>query len=190
MNVTIKPLTVELLDDYLYYFDNIAFTDNAHWSGCYCVYYHHDSDNAQWMKRTKEDNRNYAISLINEGKLTGYLAFCDGAPIGWCNVNDKSNYERLLASDELWDTKAVKTCSIVCFIVAPQYRGKGIASTILNKICSDYAEKGYEYIEAYPVKGDLSNAQQYHGPFSMYSKAGFTVEKDIDRFYIVRKSLK
>ena len=40
MNIEIKSLSPELINDYINYFDNIAFTDNKEWAGCYCLYYH------------------------------------------------------------------------------------------------------------------------------------------------------
>ena len=44
MNIAIKALSLDLIDDFLYFFDEIAFTDNPEWSGCYCVFYHHNGD--------------------------------------------------------------------------------------------------------------------------------------------------
>ena len=37
MNIEIKKLTADLLDDWLYFFDNTAFSDNDNWAGCYCM---------------------------------------------------------------------------------------------------------------------------------------------------------
>jgi hypothetical protein len=39
MTVTINPLTAELLDDFVCFFDQVAFTDNPDWASCYCYYY-------------------------------------------------------------------------------------------------------------------------------------------------------
>ena len=40
MSVIIKSLGPELTDDFLYFFDNLAFSDNPEWAGCYCHFYH------------------------------------------------------------------------------------------------------------------------------------------------------
>jgi hypothetical protein len=40
MNLEIIPLSPNLLDDYLNYFDNVAFTDHKDWSNCYCIHFH------------------------------------------------------------------------------------------------------------------------------------------------------
>ena len=40
MEIKIKSLEPELIDDFLYFFDNVAFTDNPDWSVCYCHFHH------------------------------------------------------------------------------------------------------------------------------------------------------
>lgn len=37
MNIEIKKLTPELCDDWLGYFDGIAFGDHGEWALCYCL---------------------------------------------------------------------------------------------------------------------------------------------------------
>lgn len=189
MEITINPISKELTDDFLYFFDKVAFTDNKEWAGCYCYFYHFDRSDEKWERQTGESNRQCAVKLIQEGKMKGYLAYLDGKPIGWCNVNDKINYSRLMSNMELWDETEEKVCSIVCFIISPEYRRKGVASQILGTICDDYSKRGYQYIEAYPRKGELTSAQHYHGPLSMYIKAGFLLYKEFSQYDIVRKKL-
>ena len=81
MDVKIKPLAPDLLDDFLHFFDNIAFSDNPEWKGCYCHFYHFAGDMEQWEKATKEQNRNSTITLIKEKKMKGLLAFVNNEPV-------------------------------------------------------------------------------------------------------------
>jgi len=83
-----------------------------------------------------------------------------------------------------------KVCSIVCFLISPEHRRKGIAQKILEQICNDYSMKDYDYIEAYPGKGNLSCERHYKGPLSLYEKFDFKIEKEYDDYYVVRKKLK
>lgn len=190
MNIEIKKLSKDLLDDWLYFFDNIAFSSNKEWSGCYCIHYHWSCKLADGRKAAgKDSNREYAIKLINEGVLQGYLAYCNNNVVGWCNTNDKQAYDTTLF-DFPWDSaeKGKRIKAIVCFNISPEFRGEGIASEMLAKICQDTAEAGYEYIEAYPFLHD--KRRNYHGPISMYEKNGFLPHGNKDDYTIVRKYFK
>lgn len=187
MNMTVKPLSPDLLKDFLFFFDNMVFTENPHWSVCYCYSYHFTGPKERWNKK---ENRSAAVQLIKENKMKGYLAFSDSSPVGWCNANDRMNYQRLLKYYDLVDNPDDKVCSIVCFLVSPEYRRKGIAQKILQQVATDYRLLDYDYLEAYPGKGELSCEKHYKGPLSLYKKFDFKIEKEQDDYYVVRKKLK
>ena len=187
MNFEIRPLTKELKDDYLFFFDNMIFKENPDRSICYCYDYHFTGDVATC---TRESNRSAVINLINENKLTGYLVFENDKPIGWCNANNRLNYQRLLKDFDLIDNPDDKVCSIVCFLIHPDYRRQGIAQKILEKIIKDYSNKDYDYIEAYPRKGELSSEGNFKGPVELYKRFGFKINKEYDDYYVMRKKLR
>lgn len=189
MNITVKSLTPSLLDDFLYFFDQVAFTDNPEWASCYCHYYHYGCTNKEWRKRSKEENRSSTRQLILSGEMQGYLAYIDSKPAGWCNANNKTKYDRLLAEKELLDSPAEKVGSIVCFLIAPGHRRKGLARQLFTEAMEGFKMKGYQYLEAYPRKKALTEAHHYHGTLSMYEKAGFTIYKELNDYYVVRKGL-
>lgn len=182
MNLIIKHLSADLIEDYLYFFDNMLFTEHPDWSKCYCYSYHFTGTNDEW---TKENNRAAVIKLIRDNKMRGYLAYDGDQVVGWCNANDKLNFQSF-AQEELGNKKI---CSIVCFLMDPAYRRKGIAQKILQQICLDYKDKGYEYIEAYPRKEDHSCEKNYHGHPGMYEKNDFAIVSEKETFFIVRKQL-
>jgi GNAT superfamily N-acetyltransferase len=187
MDVLIKPLSPDLLKDFLVFFDHMTFTENPHWSMCYCYSFHFTGTNEEW---NKEDNRSAVIKLINDNMMRGYLAYSGGNPIGWCNVNERLNYQRLLKYYELIDNPGEKVCSIVCFLIHPDHRKKGIAQKILERICLDYVAKDYDFLEAYPGKGKLSSERHYMGPLSLYENNDFSIAGDYENYYVVRKKLK
>jgi len=187
MKITIEPLTPDLLKDYLFFFDNITFAENPDWSICYCFSYHFVGTKEQW---NREENRSSAIKYINENKMTGYLAYYNNKPVGWCNANNRLNYQRLLKYYDLIDNPEDKVCSIVCFLIHPDFRRKGIAQKILEQICIDYSLQNYDYIEAYPGKGELFSEGHYKGTLELYKKFDFKIEKEHDDYFVVRKWLK
>jgi ribosomal protein S18 acetylase RimI-like enzyme len=187
MDITIKPLTPDLLKDYLFFFDNIVFTENPGWTACYCFSFHFTGIREEW---TKENNRASVIRYIRENKMKGYLAYDNDLPVGWCNANDRNNYESLARYYDLTGNPDIKICSVVCFVVAPEYRRKGIARKLLGQVCVDYSTLNYDYLEAYPGKGILSCEGHYKGPLELYRKSGFQIEEEHDGYFVVRKRLK
>jgi ribosomal protein S18 acetylase RimI-like enzyme len=186
MDIAIKPLSPDLLEDYLYFFDNMVFTEHPDWKKCYCFSFHFTGKPEQW---TQNESRKAVIEFINEGKLTGYLAFSNGKPVGWCNVNDRSNYQRLMQDPDFAKENNGKVCSIVCFLISPDFRRKGIAEKLLQQVCADYALKNYDCIEAYPRKGKLSCEGHFPGPLNLYKKYDFKIENELEYEYVVRKRL-
>ncbi len=189
MELIIKELTPDLLEDFLHFFDIIAFSDNPKWGGCYCHFYHFAGNMEQWEKCTKEHNRNATINLIKEKLMTGLLAFVNNEPVGWCNVNFKEIYEKTPIVSEPEDNLKEKIASVVCFLIAPAYRKKGVARKLLNHATKTLKEQGFSWIEAYPRKGELSDAHSYHGPVSLFSSEGFSVVTEDEHFLLMRKPL-
>lgn len=193
LDIEIRKLSADLLDDWLDYFDNVAFSDNDKWEGCYCMCYHWNEELQRKKKWncTKADapyNREYAIQFIKKDAFGGYLAYCEGKVVGWCNTNDKRAYDNVnytFPMEEEEKNKKVK--AIACFNVAPDFRGRGVATRLLERVCLDAAKEGYEYIEAYPFIDNANHA--YHGPKSMYEKNRFTVYREESGCNIVRKYL-
>lgn len=191
----IKKLSPELSNDFIEFFENSAFCDGSEFAGCYCTWYNWNDDyenqrNKCCEEKKKSFKKDLAYNWILQGKLNGFLAYYNGIPIGWCNVDDKQNYDRLSIynNSETWidSNYEDKVLSIVCFIVSPNMRGKGVATALLKAVCL-YAEKlNYQYIEAYPSDGEFS-ATNYHGQYSTYEKLGFQVVGKSKMGMVVRK---
>ena len=182
----IKPLSPELLNDYLSFFDNAVFTENPGWSQCYCYSFHFTGTRDQW---NREGNRKAVSDLIKKSELRGYLAYDGHLPIGWCNANERSNYQSLHKYYDLPEKPDGKICSIVCFLVHHEYRRKGVAKKILERIIEDYSTLAYDYLEAYPARGNASCEGHYKGPLAMYEKSGFKKTMEQEKYYVVRKTI-
>ena len=186
VNIKIRALSPDILEDFLYYFDNVAFTDNPSWSTCYCHFYHFSGKPKQFFKRTAKENRTASKQLILSEKMKGYIAYLDEKPVGWCNVNSKDNFAKIPFKQKFQN----KIASLICFVIAPLYRKRGIARKLLRYACSDSQKKGYEIFEVYPKKGDLlTDAHSYRGPFSLYKSEGFSIYKEFKDYYVMRKKL-
>lgn len=192
--ITIKPLTAELSKDYLDFFDNRAFTDDNPNGPCYCTSPNQDEETIKKMVKkfkifgVKKTLRKYAVRMLKENKIKGYLAFDKNLSVGWCNAADIESYAGFVPNFAK-DNICGKTVSIVCFEIAPEYRGKGIASAFIERVCNDAKEKGYVAVEGYPKLSEQRDAFDFQGPVNLYQKSGFVeIARENDQA-IMRKIL-
>jgi GNAT superfamily N-acetyltransferase len=186
--ITIRKLTPGLLPDYLTYFDGPAFADNPEWSDCYCCF-HHVPDTTEWEARTAAQNRELAAQLIRSGQFEGFLAYEAERPVGWCKAAARLQIPALSQWPDLAIDDAAQVGSIVCFVIEKSHRRQGIASMLLGAACEAFRQEGLKIAEAYPRITASDDAYNYHGPLQMYLKYGFLKFRELDTFWIVRKSL-
>ena len=193
-SIIIKQLTAELNKDYLDFFDNRAFTDNNPNGPCYCT---SPNQNEESIKRmvsefklhgVKDTVRKYAVEMLDQNQIHGYLAYDGETSIGWCNAADMESYVGFVP--EVARRNACgKTISIVCFEIAPEYRGKGIASAFIDRVCEDAKAKGYAAVEGYAILSDQRNEFEYQGPIRLWQKAGFAEVARENGQVVMRKVL-
>lgn len=193
-DISIKPLSLELTSDYLDFFDNRAFTDGNPNGPCYCTSPNQKEEEIKQMvsefqaNGVKETVRKYAVKMLNESKIQGYLAFDGDISIGWCNAADIESYVGFVP-DFARKKNSGKTVSIVCFEIAPEYRGIGLASAFIERVCTDAKEKGYAAVEGYAQIYEGRNDYDYQGPIRLYQKAGFEEAARENGQVIMRKML-
>jgi len=121
------------------------------------------------------------INRINENELRGYLVFENDKPIGWCNANNRSNYQRLLRDYDLIDNPDDEVCSIVCFLIHPDYRRQNIATSMFNKLVLDWTGQNGIKIIWLQVEAENRIANK------LYTKLGM---KRIYSYYYMEKKIK
>ena len=193
-DIIIKKLSAELKDDYLDFFDNRAFSDGNPNGPCYCTSPNQDEETIKQMvsefqeNGVKETVRKYAVDMLDRGIIKGYLAFDNDLSIGWCNAADIDSYEGFVP-DFARENKCGKTIAIVCFEIAPGYRGKGIASAFIEQVCIDAKVNGYVAVEGYAQISETRNEFDFTGPVHLYEKAGFSQVMEQNGQVIMRKVL-
>jgi GNAT superfamily N-acetyltransferase len=194
LKTSIRPLSPDLLDEYLSFFDRDAFCDNPEWQSCYCAFFHFYSRARvrEWEARTGEQNRAMVSDLIRAGHMRGYLAFVGAKVVGWCHTAPRMDLPSLserfdLPADEAGGIGAIG--SIACFVVAKGHRRQGIARQLLDAACQGFRVMGLSCAEAYPHGGRETDADNYHGPLAMYLAAGFRPFLTRGNLVVVRKTL-
>lgn len=197
MRIRVCRLNKDMAEEYIRYFDDRAFSDGSPEKGCYCVWHHwtdaHEHERSLMPEEQRPyRKRAYAKELIENGTLNGFVALDGDTIIGFCNADLKNSYFRLSRENSADSWKGVeendKILSIVCYIVAPDMRRKGVAKALLDGACRYAQESGYDYVEGYPPLGEFSE-RHCGGSLSMYMNAGFEII-DIPNGIIARKNLK
>ena len=192
--IVIKKLSSELNKDYLDFFDNRAFTDNNPNGPCYCTSPNQDEESIKQMVSEFQENgiketvRKYAVKMLDAGEISGYLAFDAGISVGWCNAADIDSYSGFVP-DIARDNKCGKTVSIICFEIAPEYRGKGLATAFIERVCSDAKASGYDAVEGYAKISETRDEYDFTGPIHLYEKAGFVRIMECNGQVVMRKVL-
>jgi GNAT superfamily N-acetyltransferase len=197
MKIEIKPLTLDLTPDYLDFFDNRAFSDNNPNGPCYCNAPIMDTASIRQMESEFGNDckgvlRRYAVKQLAEERIHGYLAFDGNTSIGWCNAGNMDTYlinDFQFIPDFARQTTCGKTMSVVCFAIAPEYRGKGVASALLERVIADARTEGYAAVEGYAHEEKDCVYYDFKGPIHLYEKAGFVEAARIDDRVVMRKKL-
>jgi GNAT superfamily N-acetyltransferase len=200
MKFEIKKLSAEMASDYIDLFEKHGLIDGDINKGCYCVWHHwtnqHENERSKLPKKEQEFvKRDFAIKLIQECKLNGFVAYLDDRMVGFCNADFKENYYRHSRKNnpDSWVglDENDKILTVVCYVVDVNMRGKGVATALLEGVCKYAVENEYDYIEAYPSLNEFSSTH-CGGPFSMYAKKGFLLVDSDSQITekIARKKLK
>jgi len=169
--MVIRQMKPEHATAWFDFFDNRAFADHEEWQGCYCT--GPFSPRMKQYKTASRRRRDYAIWLVEKGIMNGYLAFEHGKVVGWCNVGDKTAFSSLGGLQ----TPEENVISITCFMIQKEYRAKGVAEKLLQRVIKDAKANKRKLIEAYPSRKSKSEFGNFHGPYSMYEKNGFKLTR-------------
>ena len=181
--VSIVPLAPERLDDVLAFFDHDAFADFPGWAGCYCIA-HHCPDESEWADRSWQRNRADLVDRINAGTTSGVLAYVDGRLAGWCNASKREAYPHYARGE---DDTAVGV--VACFVMAPPYRGHGLARRLLEAAVEQFRSEGMAAVEGHCATNAVGPQASYRGTIPLYESQGFEVAHRGEQTTVMRKAL-
>jgi GNAT superfamily N-acetyltransferase len=192
MNIEIKKLIPNLAEDYINFFDTTPHNEEGDGIKCYWVIWRNDDSyvgDDHWYP-TQEERRHRAIQFVKDGCLQGYLAYHGDKIVGWCNATSDCqlgvNYLRSYWPIEEYRAD-VKIKSVFCFMIAPEMQRNGIATQLLERVCKDAADDGFDFIEAYV--NEIQSNLDFRGLLVMYEKCGFIKFAEQDGKIVVRKAL-
>ena len=194
MDIEIRKLTPDFAEDYAHFFDVTPHDDHTVKDElpCYCITWRndetYDDENTHWYP-TREERRERAMQFVRSGSIQGYLAYYGDKIVGWCNANADCgggvDYLREFWPIEKYDV-GVRVKSVFCFVIAPEMQRKGIATQLLERVCKDAADDGFDYVEAYVNEKHINH--DFRGPLAMYEKCGFIAYAKQENRVVPRQS--
>ena len=119
------------------------------------------------------------------GTTTGLVAFLEGEPVGWCAVEPRTAYPRLLRDtrvpwvDRTEDKTDASVWAVTCFVTRRGYRKRGVSRALVHAAVDYARSKGARALEGYPMlveeaRGILPG-ELHVGIRSVFADAGFRV---------------
>jgi len=180
-DLRIQVLTPDRLDDLAGLFDQPG---DPKW--CWCASFH-IAGNVK--ARDREDNREVLTARTVEGPSPGLLGYRDGRVVAWVSVAPRASYRKLANRDYRDVARAGATpgdadaddervWSLVCFVVDPRERRRGLSRAMLAAAVEHARGAGATAVEAYaidPLGQRIPKPIAYGGTRSMFEEAGFRV---------------
>jgi GNAT superfamily N-acetyltransferase len=117
------------------------------------------------------------------GTTSGLVAYLDGEPAGWCAVEPRTAYPRLLLKTRVpWEGRAEdktddSVWAVTCFVTRTGFRRRGV-STALARAAVEFArERGARALEGYPMISNPGKdllVEHHVGTRGSFAAAGFT----------------
>jgi GNAT superfamily N-acetyltransferase len=167
-SISVERFREELLPDFLQLHSD---ENDAGW--CRCVAWWVPTWDG-WGDRSGEDNAAVRASLCRQGEYDGLLAYVQREPVGWCQVGPRDRLAKLVAQLEL--EPSATTWAVTCFLVAPGWRRRGVAATLLAAAVEHARAAGATRVEGYPrVGAELDDGEAWTGTEALFARAGFAL---------------
>ncbi|APU39070.1 MULTISPECIES: GNAT family N-acetyltransferase [unclassified Streptomyces] len=192
MSLEVRPATADLWDDVR---KVLQPKPSAH--TCWCMAWRLST--GDYGRMTAQERGEHLRTLTEKADPPpGVLGFLDGEVAGWCNVAPRRQLDRLTSSKTITPVDDVPVWSVTCFVVRKEFRGKGVASGLLEGAVEHARENGAPAVEGYPVDpegGRVNPTLAYVGTMDMFERAGFRriqrteAKSDKRHRWIVRRDL-
>jgi len=124
--------------------------------GCVCVAYRNSSLDMPGRIA-------HLRALCASAPGPGVLAYVDGEVAGWCSVASKSTYRALVNSRTIPHVQDEGAWSVVCFVVRPGFRRRGLMHQLLDGAVRHAHAMGATALEGYPVEAGGERVDQTSG---------------------------
>jgi GNAT superfamily N-acetyltransferase len=115
---------------------------------------------------------------------SGLVAYLAGEPVGWCAVEPRTAYPRLLSKTRVpWEGRAEdktddSVWSVTCFVTRAGYRRRGVSRALARAAVRFARDRGARALEGYPMIEEPDRGfmlgELHVGSRTIFADAGFT----------------
>jgi GNAT superfamily N-acetyltransferase len=162
-----------------------VFGTRGYASKCQCQWF--QTPAAEWRSLSVDERAERLREQTRCGKprartTSGLVAYLDGEPAGWCAVQPRSVYLRLLDGRVVWadrkeDPSDDGVWAVTCFLTRTGFRRRGVSGVLAGAAVDFARERGARAIEGYPMitlpGQQLTWGELYVGSRNVFADAGF-----------------
>jgi GNAT superfamily N-acetyltransferase len=156
---------------------------------------------AQWRsvsaaERAERQRAQAGCGRRTARRTSGLVGYLDGEPVGWCAVEPRTAYPRLLDSPVPWrgrdeDPGDDGVWTVTCFVVRAGFRRRGISYALARAAVAFARERGARALEGYAMitkaGQEIVWGELYVGSRSIFAAAGFSeVSRPTPRRVVMR----
>ena len=111
---------------------------------------------------------------------SGRVAYLDREPVGWCAVEPRNAYPRMLRNNRVpWEGRSEDKAdssvwAVTCFVTRRGFRRQGIADALASEAVEFARQSGARAVEGYPMTTKDALLGELHvGTRGMFIAAGF-----------------
>lgn len=148
----------------------------------------------QWFKVRDSDWKSVPVDDLRERlreqtgcdhrdeETSGLVAYLDGEPVGWCAVEPRTGYLRLVRMRVPWSGRSEdktddRVWSVTCFVTRAGFRKRGVSRALAGATVDFAREGGAAAVEGYPLilkPGEESTwGELFVGSYSVFVDAGY-----------------
>jgi GNAT superfamily N-acetyltransferase len=130
------------------------------------------------------------------GPTSGLVAYVDGEPAGWCNVESRSEFPfipepRVVSKKRGEDRTDPAVWAVACFVVRTEFRRGGMMRALAPAAVEFARQRGARALEAYPMITEpgveITWGELHVGSRNVFAEAGLAeVAHPTKRRYVMR----
>ena len=112
---------------------------------------------------------------------SGLVAYLDGEPVGWCAVEPRPAFPRMLRNNRVpWEGRTEdkddgSVWVVTCFVTRTSFRRRGITHALARAAVDFAQQRGARALEGYPITTkDVILSELHVGTVGAFEAAGFT----------------